>query len=110
MILDSIDAYNVYHNFYNQITSLVRATGNSTLGFAAKIVITYGSMRMTVNGLPHDPYCKAAAIQWFVQEMIRLCIVGLVYGAYEIAVKTARGTIWVVLQVIESEHMTKLIT
>ena len=110
VFLGSIEAYNEYHNLYDQIKNQIRPFGKSIIEFTAKMVITYGSMRMTFNNLPIDQESAAAFIERFALEMFSLCTVGMVYGTYEIAVVTARATIWVVLQILESGPIPEVIT
>ena len=110
VISNSADAYNEHHNLYHQIENYVRPTGDSTIGFAAKMVITYGAMRMTFINLPNDQASAAEFIQWFAQEMIRSCILGQLYATYEIAVWTGWAILWVLLQINAPGHIPDLIT
>ena len=109
VILDSIEAYKEYHSLYDEVTNQVKPSGDSIIQFAAQLVITYGSMRMTFNNLPSDHESAAAFIERFALEMLSLCTVGLIYGTYEIAVLAAKSTIWVMLQIIESGPIPELI-
>ena len=110
VILDSVEAYNKHHHMYDEmIRQREESSGNEILRFAANLVMTYGSLKMTFENLPGGHGSAEDFIRQFALQMLSLCTVGMVYGTYKIAVMLLSSTVWVTLQIVEYGPIPELI-
>lgn len=115
VIVDSATAYDRHHRIYDKLLRNVEQPDPSTNDFAelagnaAKIAVTYGSLKLTMESLPHDHLARREFVHQFALEMLALCTVGIVIGAYELAVVAANAVIWVTLQIINVGPIPELI-
>lgn len=115
VIVNSATAYDRHHRIYDKLLQSVEQRDSSTDDFAelggnvATIALTYGSLNLRVEGLPHEHLARREVIHQLALQMLSFCTVGIVLGAYQVAVISAKAVTWVTLLTIEAGPIPELI-
>ena len=114
VIVNSAQASNRHHRIYQKLLQEIEQPVSSisnlfdAVGTVGRLVITYGSLRLTIENLPVD-HNALDIIQDFAVEMISLCTVAITYGVYQLAIVAAKTVIWISLTIMESGPIPELI-
>ena len=107
VIVNSATAYDRHHRIYDKILQNVEQPELD--GNIATIALTYGSLDLRVEGLPHKHLAKRELLQQLALQILSLYTVGIVFAAYQVVVIMAKADTWVTLRIIEAGPIPELI-
>ena len=85
----------LYNGLIYQFSDPVAIERGKTV--SAQLFIGFATLRLFFEPVDDHRHDVAAELQRFAQAMLKLCTMGIAYGAYHLVVLSAKGTLWAIL-------------